>query len=76
MVDLIAVVTYFGVLLGIGVFIENLVKKHKFPDTLFLLALGIILGPTIFLNPMITGSVSATLIDVNAMGVVPDCSKQ
>jgi len=70
--DLTLTMTYFGFLLGIGVIAANLLKKINLPDTLFLLLLGLLLGPTIFKNPMVAQYVDVTLVDVNAMGQVPD----
>jgi len=65
-------VTYFAFLLGFGVIIANLLKKAKIPDTLFLLLLGLILGPTVFMNPLVIQYVDVTLVDVKAMDYVPD----
>ncbi|MEM5871911.1 MAG: cation:proton antiporter, partial [Candidatus Aenigmatarchaeota archaeon] len=70
--DLTLTMTYFGFLLGIGVIAANLLKKINLPDTLFLLLLGLLLGPTIFNNPLVTKYMDVTLVDVNAMGQVPD----
>ncbi len=72
MADIALTVTYFAFLLGFGVIIANLLKKVKIPDTFFLLILGLIMGPTVFMNPLITPYVNITLVDVGVMGSVPD----
>jgi cell volume regulation protein A len=72
MVDLVLSVTYFGMLLGLGIIIANLLKKAKVPDTFFLLLLGLLLGPTIYLNPAVTPYISTVLVDVSRMGSIPD----
>ncbi len=64
--------TYFAFLLGFGVIVANILKKRKIPDTFFLLILGLLLGPTVFMNPALTKYVSITLVDVSAMGAIPD----
>lgn len=70
--DITLTVTYFAFLLGFGVLIANLLKKAKIPDAFFLLLLGLVLGPTVFMNPVITQYVQVTLVDVSAMGAIPD----
>jgi cell volume regulation protein A len=70
--DLTLTVTYFAFILGFGVIIANLMKKAKIPDAFFLLLLGLVLGPTVFMNPAVTQYVHLTLVDVNAMGAIPD----
>ena len=72
MAELMLAVTYFGVLLGLGIIVANLLKKARVPDTFFLLLLGLILGPTIYANPAVTAYVSTTLVDVGVMGNIPD----
>ncbi len=72
MADLVLSVTYFGILLGLGIIVANLLKKVRIPDTFFLLLLGLLLGPTLYLNPAVTGYISTTLVDVSQMGNVPD----
>lgn len=70
--DITLTVTYFAFLLGFGVVVANILKKYRIPDTFFLLLLGLALGPTVFMNPLVTKYISITLVDVNAMGAVPD----
>lgn len=70
--DITLTMTYFAFLLGFGVIIANLLKKAKIPDTFFLLLLGLALGPTVFMNPIVMQYVNIVLVDVNAMGTVPD----
>ncbi len=70
--DITLTVTYFAFLLGFGVVVANILKKYRIPDTFFLLLLGLALGPTVFMNPLVTRYISITLVDVNAMGAVPD----
>ena len=70
--DITITVTYFAFLLGFGVLIANLLKKRKIPDSFFLLLLGLVLGPTVFMNPVVTQYVHLTLVDVSAMGTVPN----
>ncbi|MBN2042876.1 MAG: cation:proton antiporter [Candidatus Aenigmarchaeota archaeon] len=72
MADIALTVTYFAFLLGFGVLIANVLKKAKIPDTFFLLLLGLVMGPTVFLSPMITQYMSITLVDVSVMGDIPD----
>jgi cell volume regulation protein A len=70
--DLTLTVTYFAFLLGFGVIVANLMKKRKIPDVFFLLLLGLVLGPTVFMNPLVQQYVNLTLVDVSAMGAIPD----
>jgi cell volume regulation protein A len=72
MADLVLSVTYFGILLGLGIIVANLLKKVSVPDTFFLLLLGLLLGPTVYMNPAITGYISTTLVDIEVMGNIPD----
>ena len=72
MADLMLSVMYFGVLLGLGIIVANILKKAGIPDTFFLLLLGLLLGPTIYANPAITSYISTTLVDVGVMGNIPD----
>jgi len=73
MMDAISLsVTYFAVLLGFGVLLANLLKKHNIPDTFFLMLLGLLFGPTVFLNPFVASHVTIKLVDVSAMGNIPD----
>jgi cell volume regulation protein A len=65
-------VTYFGILLGLGILVANLLKKAKVPDTFFLLLLGLVLGPTVYANPIVTRFVSTTLVDLSVAGNIPD----
>ena len=72
MADIVLTVTYFAFLLGFGVLIANVLKKARIPDAFFLLLLGLILGPTLFMNPYIAKYVALRLVDVSAMGDIPD----
>jgi cell volume regulation protein A len=72
MADIVLSVTYFAFLLGFGVLLANLLKKSRIPDTFFLLVLGLLLGPTLFMNPYIAKYVDMTLVNVEAMGNIPD----
>lgn len=71
-VDITLTVTYFAFLLGFGVLIANVMKKRGIPDSFFLLLLGLLLGPTVFMNPLVAKYVQLTLVDVNAMGEIPN----
>lgn len=71
-VDIVLAVTYFAFLLGLGVIVANLLKKARIPDVFFLLLLGLVVGPTVFMNPAITQYMSIPFIDVSAMGAIPD----
>jgi len=70
--DITLTMTYFAFLLGFGVIIANILRKARIPDTFFLLLLGLVLGPTVFTHPLVTKHISITLVDVSAMGAVPD----
>ncbi|MFH1444863.1 MAG: cation:proton antiporter [Nanoarchaeota archaeon] len=72
--DLTLTVTYFGILLGVGILIANVLKKRKIPDTFFLLLLGLVLGPTIALNPIVMQYIDlgSGIVNVSAMGEIPD----
>jgi len=70
--DITLAVTYFGILLGFGILIANLLRKKNIPDSFFLIILGIVLGPTVFNNPVVRDYVSVVLVDVGAMGPIPD----
>ena len=72
MPDMVLIVSYFSFLLGFGVLVANLMKKVKIPDTVFLLLVGLICGPTIWKNPAITQYLQFTIVDVDAMSVVPE----
>jgi len=65
-------VMYFAILLGFGVIIANVLRKKNIPDTFFLLLLGLLFSPTVFMNPVVTQYVSIKLVDVQAMGDVPN----
>jgi cell volume regulation protein A len=70
--DIMLTMTYFAFLLGFGVLIANVLKKYNIPDTFFLMMLGLVLGPTVFMNPLVMQYFKITLVDVSAMGEVPD----
>jgi cell volume regulation protein A len=72
MADLTLTVAYFGILLGLGVILTSILKKRGIPDTFFLLLLGLVLGPTLYLNPYVMYYVNVVLVDVSKMGTVPD----
>jgi cell volume regulation protein A len=72
MADVTIAVTYFSLLLGLGVLIANILKKYNLPDVFFLLLLGLVLGPTVFANPAVTQYLNITLVDVGQMGNIPD----
>ncbi|UCD03270.1 MAG: cation:proton antiporter [Candidatus Aenigmatarchaeota archaeon] len=65
-------VMYFAILLGFGVLVANLLKKRNIPDTFFLLLLGLLFSPTVTMNPVIMQYISIDLVDVKAMGTIPD----
>jgi len=65
-------VTYFAILLGLGVFLVNFLKKRRIPESLFLLLLGLMFSPTIFSNPAVSSVVNLKLVDVTQMGIIPD----
>ncbi len=72
MPNMVLIVSYFSFLLGFGVLVANLMKKVKIPDTVFLLLVGLICGPTIWKNPAVTQYLQFTIVDVDAMSVVPE----
>lgn len=72
MPDMVLIVSYFAFLLGFGVLVANLMKKVKIPDTVFLLLIGLICGPTIWKNPAVAQYLQFTIVDVDAMSVVPE----
>lgn len=73
MMDAISLtVTYFAILLGFGVLVANLLKKWNIPDTFFLLLLGLLFSPTFISHPVVTQYISIKLVDVQAMGNIPD----
>ncbi|MEE9405901.1 MAG: cation:proton antiporter [Candidatus Aenigmarchaeota archaeon] len=72
MLDIVTTVTYFAFLLGFGVIIANICRKYGVPDAFFLLMLGLLMGPTVFNNPAISNMFTFVLVDVTAMGSVPD----
>jgi cell volume regulation protein A len=72
MIDMVLTVSYFSFLLGFGVLVANIMKKVRIPDTFLLLLVGLICGPTIWRNPVVTQYVDFIIVDVDAMSVVPD----
>jgi cell volume regulation protein A len=72
MADLTLIITYFAFLLGLGVLLANLMKRYHIPDTFFLLLLGLVLGPTLYLNPWIMQYIQMELVNVSLMGDIPD----
>jgi|GEM_PF-772616 len=65
-------ITYFAILLGLGVLVANFFKKKHIPDSIFLILLGLVLGPTILGNPAIAQYVKMQPIDIGAMGDIPN----
>jgi len=65
-------VAFFAIVLGLGVLVANILKKRSMPDAFFLLLLGLLLGPTIVSHPAISQYINLTLVDVPAMGIIPD----
>jgi len=59
-VDIVTAMTYFAVLLGIGVIVTNLTERMKIPNALFLLIVGLLFGPTVL-----------NVVDVGSMGDIP-----
>ncbi|MBW1839798.1 MAG: cation:proton antiporter, partial [Deltaproteobacteria bacterium] len=47
-------------------------KRYNMPDTFFLLLIGLMMGPTLYLSPMITQYIDISLVDVSVMGNIPD----
>jgi cell volume regulation protein A len=72
MSDALVAITYFAILFGLGVLVANFFKKKHIPDSIFIIALGLLLGPTILGNPMIAHYIKIEPINVSAMGAVPD----
>ena len=72
MASTIVVITYFAILLGLGVLIANFFKKRNIPDSIFLISLGLLLGPTVLGNPAISQYVNIAPINITEMGAVPD----
>ena len=72
--DLTLTVTYFGILLGFGIIIASILRKRRIPDTFFLLLLGLVLGPTLALNPFVLQYVNLGegIVNVASMGDIPD----
>lgn len=50
----------------------NFFKKRHIPDSIFLILLGLLLGPTILGNPALTQYMKIEPINMAAMGAVPD----
>jgi cell volume regulation protein A len=59
--EMLTTVTFFATLLGFGILVVNYTKKVNIPDALFMLLVGLILGPTVL-----------NVVNVNQMGDVPD----
>ncbi|MCJ7817178.1 MAG: cation:proton antiporter [Candidatus Aenigmarchaeota archaeon] len=72
MASTLIAITYFAILLGLGVLIANFFKKRKVPDSIFLIFLGLLLGPTVLGNPVVSQYIKISPIDISAMGAVPD----
>lgn len=72
MPNMVLIVSYFSFLLGFGVLVANMMKKVRIPDTVFLLLIGLACGPTIWKNPAVVQYIQLTIVDVDAMSVVPD----
>ena len=72
MSDASIAITYFAVLFGLGVIVANYFKKRHIPDSIFLIFLGLILGPTVLGNPAIAQYIKIDAIDIGAMGPIPD----
>ncbi|MDI6888754.1 MAG: cation:proton antiporter [Methanocellales archaeon] len=70
--DMVLIVSYFSFLLGFGVLVANMMKKIRIPDPIFLLLIGLACGPTIWKNPAVVQHIQLTIVDVDAMSVVPD----
>lgn len=65
-------VAYFAIVLGLGVLVANILKKRNLPDVFFLLILGLLLGPTVAMHPAVSQYISISIVDVPAMGIIPD----
>lgn len=72
MADMVLIVSYFAFLLGFGVIVANMMKKVEIPDAFFLLLVGLACGPTIWKHPAVAQYISITVVDVGAMGDIPD----
>ncbi|MFQ5887780.1 MAG: cation:proton antiporter, partial [Candidatus Hydrothermarchaeales archaeon] len=72
MADMVLIVSYFSFLLGLGVIVANIFKKYRIPDAFILLLVGLVCGPTIWKHPAVARYVQLTIVDVDAMSVVPD----
>jgi cell volume regulation protein A len=72
MSDALTAITYFAILLGLGVLVANFFKKRHIPDSIFLILLGLILGPTVLGNPAIAQYMKIEPVSITAMGAVPD----
>jgi len=72
MASTLIAITYFAILLGLGVLIANFFKKRKVPDSIFLILLGLLLGPTVLGSPAVSQYINISPIDISAMGAVPD----
>jgi cell volume regulation protein A len=72
MSDILIAITYFAILFGLGVLIANFFKKRHIPDSIFLILLGLLLGPTILGNQIVSQYIKITPVDISAMGAVPD----
>ncbi len=72
MSDAVIAITYFAILLGLGVIVANFLKKRNIPDSIFLILLGLVLGPTVLANPFIAQYMKIDPINISAMGAVPD----
>ena len=59
-VDILPAMTYFAILLGVGVIITNLTERIRIPNALFLLLVGLLFGPTVL-----------GWVDVARMGDIP-----
>jgi cell volume regulation protein A len=65
-------ITYFAILLGLGVLVANVFKKRHIPDSIFLIMLGLLLGPTVLGNPAIAQYMNIKPVDLTQMGEVPN----
>ena len=72
MSDALVAITYFAILLGLGVLVANFFKKKHIPDSIFLILLGLVLGPTVLGNPAVAQYMKIEPISITAMGAVPD----
>jgi len=72
MSDASIAIIYFTILFGLGVLAANYFKKRHIPDSIFLIFLGLLLGPTVLGNPAIAQYIKIEAINMEAMGAVPD----